>query len=302
MNWKENLKLRRKTKKFTPSNKESQKIILQSPFDFGVIRNGGRRGTKYAPEAILASLYKLTNIEDYSISLKPPLYPPEKDLLSEFDYFQNIEMEHFKKCIIQSPESLVHLGGGHDHIYPLLLSLLSRLFQSSKKIVILNIDAHLDTRNDSINHSGTPFRQIHHHLNKNSKDFVIYQYGIHTYANHETSFEDMENMKVIYYENSIQGKLSENLKKHQEAGDFLFLSLDCDGLDGSFMSAVSAPNHNGLSKQEFNIILENCLDYWSSTGTPRLYGIYEYNPLYDDNAGTSARYLASTIHRFFSKS
>ena len=51
---------------------------------------------------------------------------------------------------------LIHLGGGHDHIYPLLRALSAQ----NDRITVINIDAHLDTRTDDLPHSGTPFRQF----------------------------------------------------------------------------------------------------------------------------------------------
>ena len=55
-------------------------------------------------------------------------------------------------------KKIFHLGGGHDHIYPLLMSLEKT--QNYKHLKVLNLDAHLDTRTDEFAHSGTPFRQF----------------------------------------------------------------------------------------------------------------------------------------------
>jgi formiminoglutamase len=53
-------------------------------------------------------------------------------------------------------QNIIHLGGGHDHVYPLLKAIETKY----KKIIILNIDPHCDTRESEHNHSGTPFRQF----------------------------------------------------------------------------------------------------------------------------------------------
>ena len=77
----------------------------------------------------------------------------------------------------------------------------------------------------------------------------------------------------------------------------LLLSLDCDGLDSSFMPAVSAPNHNGLTKKEYESLLTELKKYWSRTSNKPYYGIYEYNPVFDDLSLSSGRYLAHTIYK-----
>lgn len=288
MNWEENLKTRTKKTLNDGLGENHPNIILQSPFDFGVIRNGGRRGAKHAPQALLSPFLKMTVHESLNLTLHPALeLSSETNFLEEFDSFQAKETEYFKGLLPKNLESLLHLGGGHDHIYPLA----SALLKGSQNLVILNVDAHLDTREDSLHHSGTPFRQIFQEF---SDRLHLYQVGIHPFANGKGNYEEMGNMTIIDHDD-----WEDILKPHQKKGDLLLLSLDCDGLDASFMPAVSAPNHQGLSQKQYLKIMKSCFKYWEKTKTPRLYGVYEYNPLFDDLAGRSARYLASTFYKFF---
>ena len=73
------------------------------------------------------------------------------------------------------------------------------------------------------------------------------------------------------------------------------LSIDCDALDSTLMSAVSAPNHKGISAPQLDSILTS---YKESCLSP-IVGIYEYNPLYEDLSCKGARFLAHLLYRFY---
>ena len=190
--------------------------------------------------------------------------------------------------------ALLHLGGGHDHVYPFAKA----LGEHHKAIIVINIDAHLDTRPDGEIHSGTPFRQLHQSL---KGKLHLLQVGIHSFANGEGNYKEMGSMEVLK-EFSIEeitkwihsAKLAENIDDTP-----LLLSVDCDGLDASFMPAVSAPNHRGLSQEQFHQVFKACQDYWRTSKAPRAFGLYEFNPLFDNLSQQSARYLASYMHDFF---
>ncbi|MCR9203936.1 MAG: arginase family protein [Halobacteriovoraceae bacterium] len=289
MNWEENLKTRTKTTIGDGIGEKGVHIILQSPFDHGVIRNGGQRGARHAPQSLLTSLKKMAIHEDLSIDLKSPLeFPSTKDALEHFDDFQSMEKEYLKGFFKNKDEAILHLGGGHDHIYPFAAALM----ETGKDLVILNIDAHLDTRPDAVHHSGTPFRQLEQEY---SKHLQLFQVGIHPFANVSENYDQMGKMALLEMD---EEDIEKALKPHLKKGDHLLLSLDCDGLDASFMPAVSAPNHQGISQKQYQKVLKVCLNYWQKSKTTKLYGVYEYNPLFDDLAGSSARYLASTFYQF----
>lgn len=294
MMWEQNLKERKKTTVGQLLQESSNEVILQSPFDFGVIRNGGRRGARHAPASLLNPFLKMATHQKISLSLKKPIDSMGEDL-ENFDHFQEREVSQFTTLLGQPYKRILHLGGGHDHVYPFVKAISENLPTKDQKVIIINIDAHLDTRADGINHSGTPFRQIFREIENKVE---IYQIGIHPYANIPENYQDMGEMKFFEVsELSIFLKLLN--ERTQNSKDLLLLSLDCDGLDASIMPAVSAPNHSGLNKVEFQSILTFCQDYWLRSQTPHLYGVYEYNPLYDDLAGSSARLLASSFYQFF---
>src|SRR5690606_24005866 len=97
--------------------------------------------------------------------------------LSDFHEAQKKETSLISGHLKKYPQSFIcHLGGGHDHIFPLL----SALGESYSELIVINIDAHADTRTDSSFHSGTPFRQF---ANSYPGKFHLFQMGLHPFAN-----------------------------------------------------------------------------------------------------------------------
>lgn len=314
--WKEQLKPR---SKYTLSQNEQpqalQNIFLTAPCDWGVMRNGGKNGARFAPDILLNLFKKMAKHQDNSQWSTHQVV--KKDLAAhDFSGAQDYSYQKIKSILSplpsssneQSPVNIFHLAAGHDHIYPLAKAVL----EIYGKAIILNIDAHLDTRVDELPHSGTPFRQLHNEFNlsKNNNEnnnetrLTLAQLGIHKYANTPHNYEEMGDMNILsmeecHKENKLQSWLDQILSHNQGP---LILSLDCDGIDGPIMPAVSAANHDGLNKTQMKVILESCIQYWNKFNSPRLFGLYEYNPQFDDLHCTSGRYLSSLIHRIYNTS
>ncbi len=304
--WERNLKERGPTRVAANSKllalatgRKSESIILSSPCDQGVVRNGGKRGAKHGPKALLAPF--LTMVAPEGLSKEQASFEvfeklPSSKSPQDFDTLQREELEAFKEAlsITAAPlKKVLHLGGGHDHIYPLACALKER-----GPLVIINIDAHLDTRPDKLHHSGTPFRQ----LLKESDDATLYQIGIHNFANGKANYDGLDSMEVLPWTSEmspsdIEALIKDKLVAHKDAT--LILSVDCDGLDASYMPAVSAPNHNGLPANQFHAILKACQDFWSQSNAPAALGLYEFNPLFDQLSQGAARFLAQVMYRFF---
>ena len=261
-------------------------LIITTPSDLGVIRNGGRRGSVYGPKAIINNFLNLTidnnNKKNFNI------VNCEQTYQTNFKNAQIDESNQISHFFNKTTDNIIQLGGGHDHIYPLITS----LFKTFDKIHVINIDAHLDTRTDSIHHSGTPFRQIFNDANKHKKSFFLSQIGIHAYCNQEDNFSNFDNrMQIIKMKDQ---RLSKKLIKQ----DYLtILSLDVDGLDSSFMEATSAVNHNGISKNDMNTLLDI---YNSINQKLKVFGIYEYNPIYENLSNRGAKFISSLMYKFLS--
>jgi len=270
-------------------------LFLKFSSDIGTIRNFGRRGSQFAPEAILTIVKKLCchNLSKWSdIELALPA-----DESLDFALAQKKVSNHLSEVINNYPraQKFVYLGGGHDYIYPISMAINN----FTKKIVIINLDAHLDTRTDKEPNSGTPFRQI-------DRDFLgeveIIQLGIHDFANSITTMSNLDQAREIVatYEDIRFGtkeftetdKFLERVIPFQAQTTYLF-SLDADAIESAIMEGVSAVNHRGLPYD----FIEDVLDYTKNRLNCQHFGFFEYNPVYDNLSQKGARALAALVYK-----
>jgi formiminoglutamase len=284
-----------------PSTKQA--VFLSSPSDLGVCRNGGRRGACYGPQSIINNLKKMALSPNISND-KLALFTVGNNELEakDFDKAQKLYINSIHNIVKSYPSiPLIHLGGGHDHVYP-LVSAISKIH---KKINIINIDAHLDTRIDQANHSGTPFRQIGNELNNITS---IYQIGIHSYSNAANNYNKLQksNMKIISMDdlktetNNFQKSISpmlEGLNLFDEDA-ITILSIDADVISSTQMEGVSAVNPDGIPARYIEEVLNfYCKNYngW------KILGIYEHNPIYENLSMKGTKLISSLIYNFLVK-
>jgi len=139
--------------------------IWGCPDDTGVVRNRGRAGAKEGPDSIRKHLYRMAMPMDleWEKSLRVIDFGnliPAKGIRETHERNQNLVEMLAAKGI-----TLICLGGGHDFA----ASNFSGFVKGRKEIVrkaqgtcLINIDPHLDVREleESLPHSGTPFREI----------------------------------------------------------------------------------------------------------------------------------------------
>lgn len=280
-----------------PGEATFSQIILSSE-DMGVIRNGGRNGSKFGPETILASLKKMSrhNISK-QITVSQSCFV--NNAIVNFDAFQETQTKIIEDFLQSTAKNYIHIGSGHDFIYPFAKAIYNSSTTNNKKIAIINFDAHLDTRNDNIHHSGTPFRQLSKLL---GSDMLLYQIGIHDFANAPSNYEGVQ-MKIYTLQEILvqtmglrdnKAFISQICKELKDV-ETIILSVDLDAFKSEQISAVSAPNHMGLSLEFLGDFIEQYLEM----GLNKNYiGLYEYNPLFDDLAVSNARRVNSQIIKF----
>lgn len=279
------------------NEKDPTFIFIKSSSDVGVVRNGGRNGARFAPQSFISTFKKFSqdlNLQEQSF-LEFEVGDEDHER-QNFHEAQITESTRIEKILNDHPSSRIcHIGGGHDHIYPLLRAYSHKY----KKIVVLNIDAHADTRTDTEFHSGTPFRQFSDEF---SGDFHIFQIGLHPFANSFSTLSPLVKGKSV--ELWKKDLTAENLNKlFKQVSDVIdektlvVFSLDADALNGYEVPGVSAVNPAGITRSEL-------LDMWKRylglkfSHAPVL-GIYELNPLYDSLASISMRNMASFVFEGF---
>lgn len=253
--------------------------ILISPLDEGVFKNGGRIGARFAPNAILTQFLRLS---------RPIKFP-------SISIHETIWEEQFK--LILEQKRAIHLGGGHDLIYHLLLPLIG-----VDDLLVINLDAHLDTRTDATLHSGNPFRKFD---SKIERPWHLIQVGTHPFANPLSNYGPLKNCSMKIYDRDEVGNCGKRKAIIKEITSritektTLVISLDADVIKGSEMKGVSAPNHDGLAVE---VIEQITRELFSVKSAATHLGIYEYNPLYDDLSALGARTLAAFMYRFLTRS
>ena len=268
---------------------DAKTLFLTSSSDLGVCRNGGRRGSRFAPQAISAVLKKMVAIP----GTEPLCFREVACRAREEENFV-LSQEESADCIRMTwdrfgGERIFHVGGGHDHIFPLLMSL-----KDCGSIHVINIDAHLDTRAEPLVHSGTPFRQF---AALYGGRFRLTQLGIHHFSNPPSALEDLSaEMTVLSPDELEGGDWRERILLDRE--DMTLLSLDCDAIAAETMEAVSAVNPAGLP---LGLVREIFDWYRKIDQKQKVYGIYEYNPLFDNLSQKGARTLASLIYAALQK-
>ncbi len=277
-------------------------VIMSSPSDVGVMRNRGRNGARFAPRAILNSLKKLTSNTSQTGPIEVIEVTTQESERLDFHQAQINSSQKILELIKSNKgKKYIHLGGGHDHAFPLLLAINNS--NRFKNIVILNIDAHCDTRIDDIRHSGTPFRDFDQSA---TKDYHLIQYGIQLFSNSASTLTPLK--KGTHQQFLLEDLMSdpkvlkESLQKTFDQVPFeinhetaIFFSLDCDAIKGESMKAVSAVNGRGLDTECIHQLLQslNC-----APSATKFFGIYEYNPVYDDLSQLGARTLGSMLYKF----
>jgi formiminoglutamase len=270
-----------------------QCVFITSSTDTGVIRNGGRNGARFAPRAFLSTLKKFSLVEKlnqyrFSCIEVGNFEEEEKD----FNHAQEQEAARIKEIIhSNSSSTFIHIGGGHDHIYPLMKA-LSTTFQ---KLVVINVDAHADTRTDLEHHSGTPFRQFG---DKFPGKLSLFQIGLNSFANSFSTLEPINETKInILWAHQLNSENLKNLfneiQKQIDEKTAVIFSLDSDALSGEIVPGVSAVNPTGLTLSQLNEIWGHYRNL-KFTHKP-IVGIYELNPIYDTLAGLSMRTIGSFV-------
>jgi formiminoglutamase len=270
-------------------------LFLKSSTDIGVERNGGRNGARLAPQSFLAYFKKLNKKPSYHFPIfKEFEVANECEELENFHSAQLEEAKRIRRKLQDYPDSFIcHLGGGHDHVFPLLMS----LGETFKKVIVINIDAHADTRTDLNFHSGTPFRQFAESF---SGEFNLYQIGLQEFANSVSTLSPIPKAKTHFlFRNDLETPdkieaLFREIGSKIDAETVIVFSLDADALNGAMMPGVSAVNGNGLSRKELNLIGR----YYKELPLKHrpILGIYELNPVYDTLSMLSMRMLGTFLY------
>lgn len=219
-------------------------VLLGFESDEGVRRNLGRQGASLGPQQIRRHLGSLAS------HLTTPLFDAG-DIVVEGENLEGAQAEFGDKVydILLTGSRPLGLGGGHEIAYGTWLG-VSRFIEArhpSSRIAIINIDAHLDLRDQERPSSGTPFLQILKDAKSRDLNVSYLCLGVAEASNTTPLFRTAEDMGAYYVlDRDLQKGPPSDLQERLGNFDHVLLSVDLDVLPSSVMPAVSAPAALGV--------------------------------------------------------
>jgi formiminoglutamase len=270
--------------------------------DEGVRRNQGRIGAAHAPRElrrVLAGLPAKTSLA--ALADAGDVVCDDGDL----EGAQTELADVVSKVLTSGGRPLV-LGGGHEVAWGTYSGL--RLHQqreadnaaaplASRKLQIINFDAHFDLRQKRPANSGTPFDQIALDCAQRGVSFNYACFGISDLGNTASLFAHAERLGVHYVldvdmqETQLPQRLNE-LQQLLDAADDVYLTIDLDVLPAAVAPGVSAPAALGIPLS----VVEAMVVRVAASGKLRAADIAEYNPSLDQDKRT-ARAAARLAYR-----
>ncbi len=285
----------------SPSPYKQAVVLLGSPQDIGVRRNGGRPGAATAPEAVRRALYKYTpfagdrSVADFLALSDAGNMRVEGVDLEEIHERQSLVVAHLlsQGCIP------VVIGGGHDIAWPNA----SGFGAVHAEFGVINIDPHTDVRPliNGLAHSGSPFRQMLESDELNVPAGAFAEFGTQRFAvaqSHVRYVEERE-MHVVWYHDIRQAgfipAFEATLTRASDNGRRpLYVSFDMDSVHSADAPGVSATAPVGFSADEL------CRAAWVCGVSPfvGMIDIAEVNPACDVD-GRTAKLAALILMHFF---
>ncbi len=247
-------------------------VIISCSQDIGVARNHGRVGAAHAPEFIRRSFYKLA----------APVSLQRGDLFDLGDTLidgslEDIQTHHYEvvRQLVRDGKRILMLGGGNDLSYPDVKALQSVL----PDLTAVNIDAHLDIRENARRNSGTPYRQLlEEDIIQKQRFFEI---GFQSHANSAFYLQQAADWEINMISldeltrSSVTDCLTNRMVDNSQVA--LFLGFDMDSVKAADAPGVSAPSPTGLSAEQAREVVS----FFSTRIPARMLEITEVNPTYD---------------------
>ena len=273
---------------FDPKDYAQAKIVLLGcPQDEGVRRNGGRAGASAAPASIRACFYRLVATADSG------LFDLGNTIIQASLEETHRTHSDIVRQVLADGKRLVVLGGGNDISYPDCGAVSA--FTVAAGLLALNIDAHLDVRQHSVRHSGTPYRMLLEEGLLTPASFYEVGYQPFAVAAAHLDYVRKKGAHAISMRELRDKGVTASLESilHTSDAKSIFWGIDMDSVCAADAPGVSAPNALGLSAEE----LCDIATLAGKDTRTSLFEISEVNPAFDIDQRT-ARLAAVAIHHF----
>jgi formiminoglutamase len=255
---------------FTPNSEGI--ALLGFCCDAGVKRNQGRPGAAQAPDALRAALGNMASHAGHHRLIDLGNITAEGDALEEA---QQALSEAVTACQQVGMRTLV-LGGGHETAWGHGKGLLDAF--PDERVVIVNLDAHLDLRYASHATSGTPFRQLACYCEAQQRDFSYACLGVSRAANTHALWDEAARLNVRLVEDlDFQQAAPAATEAIIREADRIYLTIDLDVLPAGEMPAVSAQAALGVPARDLlRAIAPIC-----RSGKLQAVDLVEFSPRFD---------------------
>jgi formiminoglutamase len=268
-------------------------VIVGFGSDEGVRRNQGRTGAAHAPKElrrVLAGLPAKTSMT--ALADAGDVVCDDGDLEGAQAELANVVSE-----VLASGGRPLVFGGGHEVAWGTYCGLHMHLERVTRKLLIINFDAHFDLRQKRPANSGTPFDQIANDCAERGVPFNYACFGISDLSNTASLFAHAAELGVRYVldidmqEPQLPQRLAD-LQRLLDAADDVYLTIDLDVLPAATAPGVSAPAALGVPLS----VVEAMVQRVRASGKLRVADIAEYNPSLDQDKRT-ARAAARLAYR-----
>jgi formiminoglutamase len=260
-------------------------VLLGFCSDEGVRRNQGREGAVDAPQEIRRALAGMAWHHGSHVLADAGDIVCQGTQLEQAQH----ELAGMVKRLISAGHLPIVLGGGHEVAFGTGSGVFEGL-DASRKVGIINIDAHFDVRQAPARNSGTPFLDL-----SKIRPFEYLCIGVARSGNTAALFERVKLMGGSWI-------LDEGVRRDPSAAlaavqaligrcDDLYLSIDMDVLPSADAPGVSAPATLGIATETLLLVAQEAAQ------SPKLLAIdiAEVNPRYDIDSRT-ARLAARIVH------
>ena len=235
----------------TKNIKEAEVVILSAPYEHSVSFMGG---TGKAPKKIIGCLDQY--LELFNIDF---LCEPAKKIKTAQLEIKNINKLNSKKAtekisaeyskLLKEEKFTIMLGGEHTVSLGALDAIAKK--ENPKNITILQIDAHQDLRNDNSDYNNKIDKYAHSCVMRRAHElgFNLVQVGIRVFSKYEHEYwqKNKETITVFEWNKKFEHipNISEIIKSIKT--NKVYISVDVDGFDPSFMPGTGTPVQGGLN-------------------------------------------------------
>ncbi len=233
----------------TKKLEDADVVIVGAPYEKTA---SSRKGTIHGPKAILKCLDTKLEFFDRTFKCEPnsKIKIAHKDLgnISKLTPEKALaKITEVCESFIKKGKFVFLLGGEHSVSLGLFQALATHT--DPKDVTILQIDAHCDLRDNDGDYSSHPSKYAHSCVlhRGNELGYKLVQVGIRTYSVDEYNYFSNPKNNITVYEWG-------NNKKIPDISDILksittknvYLTIDVDGFDPSFMPGTGTPVQGGL--------------------------------------------------------